>query len=233
MLIGRNGLATVGWSLVAVVVVFGFSEIDLLLQDHFYDPVTRLWMVDSADQTLRAAFYRGPKVALAAFGLAMGALALGGLWSPRGSEGRRRARRRAFVFTAMAAIPLTVGAGKRLTGIHCPCEVDRYGGPVPLHGWFEAAPTMATGLPRGRCFPAAHASGGFALMALGFAGDRPRLRWALPGLLLGWVMGGYQMLRGVHYLSHTLVSLLLAWGLILVIARWFGLDQDGGRGTRS
>jgi membrane-associated PAP2 superfamily phosphatase len=232
VLVGRNGLAVVAACLVAATLLFGLSPVDLLLQDHLYDPATRAWVVDSADRALRLVFYRGPKVVLATFGLAMAALALAGLRHPRGSEGRRRARRQAFVFTAMAAIPLAVGAGKRLTGIHCPSEVDRYGGSVPTHGWFEAAPVAAAGLPRGRCFPAAHASGGFALMALAFASQRPRLRWAAPGLVLGWVMGAYQMLRGVHYLSHTVVSMLVAWGLILVIAGWFGLDDGRREGSR-
>lgn len=37
------------------------------------------------------------------------------------------------------------------------------------------------------------------------------------GLGLGWWMGGYQMLKGAHYLSHTVTTMLVAW---LVVIFW-------------
>jgi membrane-associated PAP2 superfamily phosphatase len=35
------------------------------------------------------------------------------------------------------------------------------------------------------------------------------------GLFAGWWMGGYQMLRGDHYLSHTVVSMLICLAIFL------------------
>lgn len=77
-----------------------------------------------------------------------------------------------------------------------------------------------TGLWRGgRCFPAGHASGGFALIMLYFAVPNARWRWMglAAGLAAGWLMGGYQMLRGEHFLSHTVTTMLLAWLVDLLI----------------
>lgn len=37
----------------------------------------------------------------------------------------------------------------------------------------------------------------------------------LLGLAVGWWMGGYQMLKGAHYLSHTLFTMTLAWVVML------------------
>jgi membrane-associated PAP2 superfamily phosphatase len=34
---------------------------------------------------------------------------------------------------------------------------------------------------------------------------------------VGWIMGGYQMLKGAHYISDTLVTMLLAWIIHLVL----------------
>ncbi len=33
----------------------------------------------------------------------------------------------------------------------------------------------------------------------------------------GWIMGAYKMLIGDHFLSHTIVTMLLAWLIINVV----------------
>jgi membrane-associated PAP2 superfamily phosphatase len=47
------------------------------------------------------------------------------------------------------------------------------------------------------------------------------------GLAAGWIVGLYQMLKGVHYLSHTIVTMFLVWMIILILSRVFGLGLDG------
>ena len=39
------------------------------------------------------------------------------------------------------------------------------------------------------------------------------------GDAVGTVVGGYQMARGVHFLSHTLLSACLAWLICVLMAR--------------
>jgi membrane-associated PAP2 superfamily phosphatase len=36
-------------------------------------------------------------------------------------------------------------------------------------------------------------------------------------MAMGWIMGLYQMLKGAHYLSHTVTTMLLAWIIICLI----------------
>ncbi|MBF0126131.1 MAG: phosphatase PAP2 family protein [Magnetococcales bacterium] len=73
----------------------------------------------------------------------------------------------------------------------------------------------------GKCFPAGHPSGGFAFMMLFFVfqSRRAKILGLLLGLTLGWVLGIYQMLKGAHFFSHVLVSMVVAWIIIVFIKR--------------
>ncbi len=203
--------------LTAVFTVFAHTTLDLQVQDRLYDFAARHWLVDGHDSAGRLWFYHGPKTVIAALGCGLLALALG----PRRWRRRLGFARPDLVIAilTLATLPLLTGLGKRYTGMHCPGELIRYGGNSPyehLHLSFHAG-----GESRGRCFPAAHASGGFAL--LGLAWLRRSARWRIGGVAVGlgagWWMGGYQMLRGAHFLSHTLVTMLLAWIVVLAWRR--------------
>jgi membrane-associated PAP2 superfamily phosphatase len=209
---------------------FATSELDRSVQDALYDFSRHRWLVDAHDALPRLLLYRLPKALLAAWTVTL-AVQAWRLWRRSRPVCAPAVRERLFLVAALALVPAFVGLGKQVTGIHCPCEVDRYGGRAPYHVLLRPAPPQRPGVPRGRCFPAAHASGGFAVMALAFTGSR-RLRRAGWGLALGWVMGAYQMARGAHYLSHTVVSMLLAWAIALALARAFGLERFGSDPVR-
>jgi membrane-associated PAP2 superfamily phosphatase len=70
-----------------------------------------------------------------------------------------------------------------------------------------------------KCYPAGHASGGFALMSLFFLFKtyKNRIIALLFAFVIGWSMGVYKMLIGHHYLSHTVITMILSWLLILAI----------------
>ena len=74
----------------------------------------------------------------------------------------------------------------------------------------------------GHCFPSGHAVSAFAFVALFFLWrpHRPRLAWALLGAVLafGAVSGLTQLVRGAHFLSHSLWSAWLC-AAIAVAAR--------------
>lgn len=69
----------------------------------------------------------------------------------------------------------------------------------------------------GHCFPGGHASSGFALLVGYFIYRTTRPKWAyfflLAALILGFTMGWAQMMRGAHFLSHTLWTGWIIWGL--------------------
>lgn len=115
---------------------------------------------------------------------------------------------------------------KRWTHMDCPWDLLRYGGEKPYYGLFTRLPL---GVRPGGCFPAGHASAGFAWVASYFfcLATLPRWRrWALGGALaLGGVFGAAQQLRGAHFLSHDLCSLMVCWLVALALYRAMRLDQ--------
>lgn len=208
--------------LVAFLLLFESVGIDLPLQDRWFDFHTRRWLVDASAPLPRLLFYTGPKAAILLLGLGAAGLALG---PARWREHLRipaGGRRDLWVVVAtLATVPALAGLGKSVTNVHCPSEIRRYGGDVPYVNLWSPYPSDDRPLRRGRCFPAGHASGGFALLSLaGLA--RTRRGWTagiLIGLASGWTMGLYQMLKGVHYLSHTVFTMNLAWIVFLLWRR--------------
>lgn len=211
-----------GLLLALTLVVFETTALDLAVQDCFYDPA-RGWVVDRQAPLPEFYFYNGPKLAFAVFiAVVLGCLVVPTAWFPRRPFSRRVA---AFLLVCIGLVPGTVGLLKATTGVFCPYQVERYGGKQPYRNLVQSIPPVA-GRARGQGFPAGHASGGFALMALYFAWRRRPARWLglAAGLVLGWTLGLYQMLKGAHYLSHTVVTMVLGWLIILVLARLFRLD---------
>lgn len=111
---------------------------------------------------------------------------------------------------------------KSWTNMDCPWDLLRYGGDRPYIGLLGLRPV---GLSRGVCFPAGHASGGYAWMALYFffLAVRPKLRWLglAIGVGSGLLFGVAQQLRGAHFLSHDLWTVTLCWMSALGMYRVF------------
>jgi membrane-associated PAP2 superfamily phosphatase len=211
--------------LAATLALFELTPLDLWVQDHFYDFSTRRWLVDGSDPLLRTLFYNGPKILLIAFAVALAALIAGpARWrtalGPQAVAGRRAL---AVVLATLVAGPVLIGIGKATTDIFCPSEIHRYGGDVPYVRVFECYPPGQRPARRGRCFPAGHASGGFALLSLACLSStrRGQLIGLSIGVGLGSLMGVYQMLKGAHYLSHTLLTALISWLLVLLWQKLF------------
>lgn len=100
----------------------------------------------------------------------------------------------------------------------CPNDLTVYGGNLPLFALFEVLPK---GVAAGHCFPGGHASGGFALMAfyVVFRLQKPAFANAMLvlALMLGFCMGWSQMMRGEHFLSHTLWTAWVVWLVLIPI----------------
>lgn len=217
----NRAILVTGLLLVLTLVVFETTSLDLAVQDRFYDS-TRGWIVDRQAPLPEFWFYDGPKRAFVVFIAAvLGCLVVPPAWFPRRPFSRRVA---AFLLVCIALVPSTVGLLKATTGVFYPYQVERYGGKQPYRNLLQSIPYVK-GRPRGRGFPAGHASGGFALMGLYFAWQKRAARWIglASGLVLGWTLGLYQMLKGAHYLSHTVVTMVLAWLIILWLSRLFRL----------
>lgn len=112
-----------------------------------------------------------------------------------------------------------VSLGKQMLGGECPWSLQPFGGDHPYRPLL--AQLFAPG--EGGCFPAGHASAGYAWLALWCAAIAAAPRFKGPGLLLPLLLGGVfgvaQQLRGAHFLSHDLWSLTLCWTVSVLLAR--------------
>ncbi len=205
-------------SIAACLVVFEVSQIDLLVEDFFFDVQLHSWMIDRHDALLKFVFYDSVKVLYVLFMLALLTVLI---FFRKSNWVKENQKGVLIVFLSVVLVPLTIGALKSLTNVPCPKNIEHYGGNYPYV-------TVATSYPEGfqqssniECYPAGHASGGFALMALFFLFNRPsiRRRILIAAVATGWVIGMYKMLIGDHFLSHTLMSMLLAWFIILLVSK--------------
>lgn len=197
--------------------LFELTNLDLWLQDHFYNFETRRWVVDEKEPVGRLIFYNGPKTLVWLVGLTALTLAAGpARWRERFKFSRRGLWLAVLV---IATVPALAGLGKKYTNTFCPSEIRRYGGDVAYARLCEPYPADDQPARRGGCYPAGHASGGFALFGLLAVRSTRRWRNAVIALAigLGWWTGGYQMLKGAHYLSHTITTMLMAW---IVVCLW-------------
>ena len=132
-----------------------------------------------------------------------------------------RPARRALLFSvsALALAPMAVVLGKAVSPLSCPWDIDEFGGLVAythLLDWHAAASAG------GHCFPAGHASTGFALMAFYFVAysvHKPRIaRCALRfGMFAGLLLGTGRVLQGAHFASHVLWSGVVCWSVMALL----------------
>ena len=99
---------------------------------------------------------------------------------------------------------------KRFLEVDCPWDLLAYGGDKPFFPLFNYNPAY---LPSANCFPASHASVGFSWIAVYFylsVNNHPlKYKALLAALVMGGLFGITQQLRGAHFISHDLTSLLI------------------------
>lgn len=202
--------------LTVTLVLFAFrplggEALDLAFQGLFWDGAS--WALPREHPVLHPLLYDGPKALLIL--LALGLIAAVAAPSRFPSWlGRRRAL---YLLACLALVPIACTQIRAVTRMATPSATETFGGPWPHRLLLEEKPS---GYPS-NAFPAGHASGGFALLALAFAWESARARRAgiLVGTAAGSAMGLYQVARGEHFLSHTLATALLAWLLCALLAR--------------
>ncbi|MDB5945323.1 MAG: (acid phosphatase) superfamily protein-like protein [Ramlibacter sp.] len=148
-----------------------------------------------------------------------------GVWFPTFAlKGLERRKRLGWALSTW--LPLVVVNLMKITSkTSCPWDLTEFGGAaLRVSHW---AWGLSDGGP-GHCFPAGHATAGFAFIAGYFAWHRTRPAlargWLLGGLVAGSVLGLSQQLRGAHYVSHTLWTAWLCWSIPCAIeavsTRW-------------
>jgi membrane-associated PAP2 superfamily phosphatase len=203
--------------LIVNVIFFGISDIDLTVQDYFFNTKTHMWIMNSYMQPYEMIFYTGAKRSLIVFALLL--LFLSIIYR---KTHLIKIYKKGIIVILLSAIfvPSITGLLKDHTNMPCPKNEIRYGGLYPRTAVWECYPRDFK-LPQTKCWPAGHASGGFALLSLFFLFKKRRNRLIALGISLSiaWSMGLYKMLIGDHFLSHTLITMFLAWLIILFLQK--------------
>lgn len=114
-----------------------------------------------------------------------------------------------YLLLASGGSSLIVVLLKEILAISCPWEFSVYGGRLPYE---DIAQQLFSRTGSG-CFPAGHASAGYAWIGVYFFLLQSRWRWlALATALSAGILFGFvQQLRGAHFISHDLATVTLCW----------------------
>jgi len=210
--------------LLFTIIFFGLSNVDISVQDNFFDSSTQKWILDRDLEPYKFIFYDGIKKLLIFFAVLM-LLSLIFLRKNRTVI----AYRKGLIVVVLSAIfiPVIVGGLKKVSNMPCPKNEIHYGGIYPSTKVWEHYPKEFKQPSSIRCFPAGHASGGFALLSLFFLfkSKRNKILAIVGALTVGWSMGVYKMLIGDHFLSHTIITMILAWFIVLIVKKI--VDKNG------
>lgn len=200
----RQAALATAISLVAVL-AWDFSGLDLWLAGLAASPsgfpAQHHWLFTSV-------LHNGARLLTA---LALVAL-VAGMFRPFGALRDLTRGQRWWLLAAVVGGMVLIASLKRFNSTDCPWALSMFGGDRPFVSHWDWR-TLAGSIP-GHCFPAGHASAGFAWVAGWFAwpaGARAGRRWLVAGLLAGAVLGLAQQLRGAHFMSHTLWTAWICW----------------------
>ncbi len=228
----------------ATFLVFDLTEVDRLISNLFYDPVTGLFPV-AQSHLFEKITHKWARIIPDWTGeLAVIGALLSFIWpcleryrearwikpivrSRMGEPLRFLRRHRIDFFFVIIAFALSTGVIHYLkshTSIYCPVETTLYGGAEARKEWFETFSFWHEAGP-GRCWPGGHASSAFSLFAVYFVARVYRWQYSnvlLAGvIILGLVYGTTRVLQGWHYMSHTLWAGIFVWLSTLLVALFF------------
>jgi membrane-associated PAP2 superfamily phosphatase len=210
----QRRLAVITLALMLILMAWDATDLDMRLAHWFGTaqgfPLTDNWLLEGV---LHEGGRRLSWVVALALTLAV--------WWPFGSLRRLESRERGQLILGSLAAVLLVSLLKSVSPASCPWDLSAFGG-VARHlshwSWTRDGGS-------GHCFPAGHASSGFAFIGGYFIWRRHSARvarnWLLLSLLAGFTLGFAQQARGAHFMSHTLWTGWLCWSV--------GLAIDAGR----
>ena len=204
-------------SALVILLVGEFTHIDLMIEDYYYDSALKTFPWKNA-WFAKILMHVYVKNLILGCGFLLYSILLIDLIKPlRRLNSWLRFRLR-FVAIASVIIPATLSILKKYSFLHCPWDIDRYNGSAPFLKLLDYVPK---GLDAGACFPAGHASTGLWLASLCVFWlptnpTKAKQVFAI-GLLVGFILGWVQQMRGAHFLFQTLWSMWIASLIILLM----------------
>ncbi|MGY0398346.1 MAG: phosphatase PAP2 family protein [Ostreibacterium sp.] len=200
---------------IVILAILHYTSIDRQVQNWLYDFDKHQWIIYQ-NQLLHNLLYIGPRKTLIVFGLVI-LFCIIFSFTQKGLKLKSYCSGLNIVFFSIILVTSSVGGLKFLTDRPCPRDFSIYNGKIPYYQLLSERHSENT--KRYRCFPAGHASGGFALLSLYFLfkGLGKKRIGLILGLTTGWVTGLYKMMIGDHFIGDTVMSMLVAWMVILFI----------------
>tara|TARA_B100001063_G_scaffold247351_1_gene293015 strand:- start:554 stop:1243 length:690 start_codon:yes stop_codon:yes gene_type:complete len=210
--------------LIMVIALFELTDLDIYVQNFFYNFQTNTWLIDKKEPVLKFFLYDGLKALLILFAVL---ILFSLIFLIKKNFIQEYKKGLIIVLLSAIFVPLIIGSLKATSNTPCPCNIEHFGGEYPNIKAFDSYPKDFVQKSKAKCWPAGHASGGFALMALFFLFKTPKnqKRALIGALVIAWSMGTYKMLLGDHFLSHTIITMLIAWLMILIIEKLVNIKQ--------
>jgi len=204
--------------LIFTIIFFGISNLDYVVQDNFYNFNTHSWILNKTTQPYRIIFYDGIKKILILFVLLLLFIVI---FFRQNHIIKEYYKNILLVILSAILVPVIVGGLKKSTNMPCPKNEIHYGGNIIRTSVWQGYAKPYSDMPKIACWPAGHASGGFALLSLFFLFKTRRKKYIalISALIIGWSMAIYKIVIGDHFLSHTIITMLLAWLIILIIKK--------------
>lgn len=213
----RRAWMVLAISLLIIIALGQFTSIDLFIEDYYYDEALQIfpWKDSWFANDLMHRMVKNVTMKIGYLVLIL--VVLDGVFKFSWIDSAKRWRLR-FVGLAALLVPFFIRSIKQFSVLHCPWDIDRYGGEAPFYRLLDSA---LANVDAGHCFPAGHATAGLwmAAFCIFWFPHRPKTAfWVfIAGLSIGLVMGWVQQMRGAHFLFHTLWSGWLASFVILMM----------------
>ena len=215
---GKKTLILSCIGLALTLVFFELTNVDFALQTKLWLAEEKAWFLKDPHKIYRAIFYHGIKIPI----YIIGAFSFWGYYqASKKHKWEEYQKGFAIVALSLVILPLSIAlVGKKVTNVNCPDDLKVFNADRPYAKLFDPYPPNPNSpdgkWQHGNCWPAGHASGGFALFSLVcfFKSRRNKRRAFWTAMITGHIMGFYQILKGSHFLSHHIVTMFLA--LILV-----------------
>ena len=211
-----------GWLFfIALMLLFQLYGIDFYIADYLYRLEGGQWLLK--DNTIaKSIFHDDGRILSELMGVGLIGFTATSFMKKSLSHWRRPLL---YLVASVASSTVIVSLIKNSISMECPWDLARYGGDLPFIGLFESRPAS---MPDSACFPAGHASAGYAWVALYFFFAVMVPGWKYVGLAIGLGMGlafGIdQQLRGAHFLSHDMSTLMICWSCSAILG-WLMLRK--------
>lgn len=140
------------------------------------------------------------------------------VWRPMSFARELSRGARAWWAVATVACVILIPLLKQVSLTSCPWSLHEFGGTAAYVSHWALG--MRDG-GQGRCFPAGHATAAFCFLPGYFAlrerAPRAARGWLLVVVAAGTVLGLVQVVRGAHFVSHSLWTGWFCWALTLVL----------------